>query len=397
MLKNALLLGTNRDDLNRLEDQLRDLSEIHTHTLLFDDSSNGSLRRAFVEADLVVLCSRGRSLRLLSVVDALTVPRRPPIIVCGDLNSPEATKLLVRIGADDLLTSTPTTDELQAAVLAVLRRQGENSAPRREPTTITILGAAGGVGGSFIACNLAHIFQVEAKKKTLIIDLDRAYAPISSMLGLKPARGIDDAISNLRTLDATALDGYGIRHDSGLQLISATGDGAFPRSISGADISQLLAIVKNRYDLIVIAANRWLDETSMESLAQSQLVLMTLRAELSDVRCAKRLRFFLTDTIGLHDEAIRFIVNRHSLHSVLPDNLLKKALGLSEMQIIPEATQLVRRSIDSGVPILDADRDSAVTRSLIRLANSLVGTEIVAEPLAFGRLWNSLSRSEKHP
>ncbi len=32
MLKKALLLGTNRDDLNRLEDQLRDLSEIHTRT-----------------------------------------------------------------------------------------------------------------------------------------------------------------------------------------------------------------------------------------------------------------------------------------------------------------------------------------------------------------------------
>jgi pilus assembly protein CpaE len=228
MLKDVLLVGMSREDLTRIEDQLRDFADIRTRTLLFDETSNGALRRSFAEADLVVLCSRGRQLTLLAAVDALPVSQKPPILVCGDLNTPDAAKLLVRIGVDDLLPSTPMTDELQTAVSKALRNHGDNLAARRDPVMITVLGAAGGVGSSFIACNLAHIFQSEGKKPTLLIDLDRAYAPITSMLGLKPSRGIDEAVANIPTLDAVALDGYASRHDSGLQLLSAAVDSSFP-------------------------------------------------------------------------------------------------------------------------------------------------------------------------
>ena len=397
MLKDVLLVGMSREDLTRIEDQLRDLADIRSRTLLFDDTSNGALRRSFAEADLVVLCSRGRQLNLLAAVDALPVSQKPPILVCGDLNTPDAAKLLVRIGVDDLLPSTPMTDELQTAVLKALRNHGDNSAGRREPIMITVLGAAGGVGGSFIACNLAHIFQSEAKKPTLLIDLDRAYAPITSMLGLKPSRGIDEAIVNIPTLDAIALDGYASRHDSGLQLISATIDGSFPRVISGTDISRLLAIIKSRHDLIVVAANRWLDEASIEALVQSQFVLIVLRPELADVRSAKRLQSLLTETIGLHEDTIRMVVNRYPSRSTLPDSLIQKALLVSDIHRIADDSSLVRRSIDSGTPVLEIDRDAATTRALIQLANTLAGTHMPVEKQPFARFWTSLSRSDKHP
>ena len=117
----------NREDLTRVEDQLRDIAEIRSRTLLFHDSSSGLLRRSFAEADLIVLCCHSRQLRLLSAVDALAMPQRPPILVCGDLNTPEETKLLVRIGVADLLPSVPTTDELQAAVSQALRNHGKSN------------------------------------------------------------------------------------------------------------------------------------------------------------------------------------------------------------------------------------------------------------------------------
>lgn len=396
MLKDVLLVGASREDLARVEDQLRDLGEIRLRTLIFNDASNGALRRSFAEAALVMLCCRGQQLNLLAAVDTLPTNRRPPIIVCGDLNSPEATKLLVRIGVDDWLPSTPTTDELQIAVSRALRTHGERSVSSRDPIMITVIGAAGGVGASFIACNLAHMMQTEARKPTLLIDLDRVYAPIMSMVGLKPSRGIDDAIANLDTLDAVAIDGYAARHDSGLQLLSATIDGAFPRSISGADISRLLTIVKNRHELIVVAANRWLDEASIETLVQSQFVLTVLRPELSDIRAAKRLRSLLTETLGLHDETIRTVVNRHSARSRLPDSLIRKALAVEELDRIPEDTALVRRSIDSGTPVSTIDRDAATTRALMQIVNPLVGVHTPADSPPFGRFWTSLTRSDKH-
>ncbi len=399
MLKDVLLIGMNREDLTRLEDQLRDVAEVQLRTLLFDDTTNGTLRRALAETDLVVLSARGGQTHLLAALEAQALPtsQKLPILVCGDLNTVEATKLMVRIGVDDLLPSTPTTDELQTAVTKALRSHSENSLASRDPIMITVLGAAGGVGTSFIACNLAHILQSEARKPTLLIDLDQIYSPITSMLGLNPSRGIDDAISNLHTLDAIALDGYSTKHSSGLQLLSTTNDGAFPRSINGSEFSRLLSIVKGRHDLIIVAANRWFDEASIESLVQSQFVLTVLRPELSDVRCARKLQSLLIQTIGLHDETIRTVVNRHSSRSALPDSFIKKALTTSEIHRIAEDISLVRRSIDSGTPVLEVDREAATTRTLIELANSLAGTHIATDTKLLGRFWTSLSRSDKHP
>ncbi len=399
MLKDVLLIGMNREDLTRLEDQLRDVAEVQLRTLLFDDTTNGTLRRALAETDLVVLSARGGQTHMLAALEAQALPtsQKLPILVCGDLNTVEATKLMVRIGVDDLLPSTPTTDELQTAVTKALRSHSENSLASRDPIMITVLGAAGGVGTSFIACNLAHILQSEARKPTLLIDLDQIYSPITSMLGLNPSRGIDDAISNLHTLDAIALDGYSTKHSSGLQLLSTTNDGAFPRSINGSEFSRLLSIVKGRHDLIIVAANRWFDEASIESLVQSQFVLTVLRPELSDVRCARKLQSLLIQTIGLHDETIRTVVNRHSSRSALPDSFIKKGLTTSKIHRIAEDISLVRRSIDSGTPVLEVDREAATTRTLIELANSLAGTHIATDTKLLGRFWTSLSRSDKHP
>jgi len=399
MLKDVLLIGMNREDLTRLEDQLRDVAEVQLRTLLFDDTTNGTLRRALAETDLVVLSARGGQTHLLAALEAQALPtsQKLPILVCGDLNTVEATKLMVRIGVDDLLPSTPTTDELQTAVTKALLSHSENSLASRDPIMITVLGAAGGVGSSFIACNLAHILQSEAQKPTLLIDLDQIYSPITSMLGLNPSRGIDDAISNLHTLDAIALDGYSTQHSSGLQLLSTTNDGAFPRSINGSEFSRLLSIIKSRHDLIIVAANRWFDEASIEVLVQSQFVLTVLRPELSDVRCTRKLQSLLIQTIGLHDETIRTVVNRHSSRSALPDSFIKKALTTSEIHRIAEDTSLVRRSIDSGTPVLEVDREAATTRTLIELANSLTGTHIATDTKLLGRFWTSLSRSDKHP
>lgn len=387
----------NREDLTGVDDQLRDIAEIRSRTLLVHNASNGLLRRSLAEADLIVLCCRSRPLRLLSAVDALAMPQRPPILVCGDLNTPEETKLLVRIGVADLLPSVPTTDELQAAVWRALRNHGGSPTSTHDPRVITAIGAAGGVGTSFIACNLAHILQTEAHQTTLLIDLDRAYAPITAMLDLKPTRGIEDAVTNLHTLDALALDGYTTRHESGLHLLASTIDSLVPRAVSSSEMSNLLSIIKGRHDLIIVAANRWLDEASIEALVQSQCVLTILRPELADLRSARRLHSLLTTTMGLHEESIHTVINRHPLRPTLPDSLFQKALAISTVCRIPEDTALVRHSIDSGTPIMAIDRDAAASRALLQLANILAETPIPERQQPFARFWRSFTRSDKHP
>jgi pilus assembly protein CpaE len=397
MLTPVLLVGTNQEDIARLADQLDTIEGIHLRSILFEECSNGMLRRPYSEADLIILCCRSHCLKLLSAIDALANTDRRPILVCGDLSSAEETKLLVRIGVEDLLSSTPSTEELQQAVTAALRNHKPILSPQPEATVVTVLGAAGGVGASMIACNLAHMFQAEAQKPTLLIDLDRICTPIASMLGLRSSRGLDEAITNLVTLDAIALDGYSARHDSGLQLLASVADESLPAPVSGSDFSRLLTIARDRFELIVIAANRWLDEPSIEAVLQSQLLLVVMRPELADLRATKMLRTILTETLGIYEDSMRIVVNRYSPRDTIQRQSVLKAIGSkSEPFMIPEDRSLVSRSIDAGSPLTEIARDAATTRAIMQLASSIVGKPIKTPARTFERFWISLSRGEKH-
>lgn len=393
-LKNILILAYSDEDLHRLEDQLRDERDWRLTLLRVTETLNGTLRRAFSEVDLALIYCRSGQSSLLEAIDALPEAHRPKVLVCGDLNSPEATRLLVRIGVVDLLPSTPTTPELQSAVRRALREVRTTGRSEREAHVISVFGASGGTGAWLIAGSLAHL-MAGASKKTLLIDLDLIYAPLAAMFGLTPVRGIVEAIRNVDSLDITALDGYVVRHSSGLDLLSNVATGAIPLSLSAAEFSRLLALCQQRYEFIFISANRWLDPASIEAASASHHVLVTFSQSLSDVRLATRLRQLLTQSVGVPEPVIRIILNRYSTRSPVKDDMISKAIGAMPFSRIPEDGPLVRRSLDSGVPLAELDRHSPMTEALIALQGQLTGARLAPQVSAVRRVLGTFSRGER--
>jgi pilus assembly protein CpaE len=371
-LKNILILGSADEDLTRLDDQLRDGSEWQVTRLRVSEALNGDLRRALSGADLAVVFCRSGQVSLLEAIDALSETHRPPVLVCGDLSSPEATRLLVRIGVADLLPSTPTTPELQAAIRRALRAVRPAEKSERQAQVISIFGVSGDTDASFITGALAHL-AAEASKKTLLIDLDLTFAPLTSMFGVPPIRGLVEAIKQVDTLDTTALDGYVSRHESGLYLLAGIASTAIPPTLVGAEFARLLVLCQERYDYIFIAANRWLDPASIEAATASHHVLLVLSQSLADVRLATRLRQLLTQSVGVPGSVIRIVLNRYSTRSPIKDDMISKAVGAKPFIKIPDDGPLVRRSLDSGVPLATLDRHSALTEALIALECQLTG------------------------
>lgn len=372
MLKDVIILGSTDEDLHRLEDQLRDGADLRIRSLRLSESANGTMQQALAQADLAIVSCRGQQLSTLDAIASLPDEQRPRILVCGELNSPEATRLLVRIGVVDLLPVAPTTEELHAAVRRALRDR-DGGVGERKTEVISVLGASGGVGASFVACNLAHLAAVSTERAVLLIDLDLAYAPIMSMLGLKSARSMADALGQLANLDAVALDGYAMRHASGLRLLSASPTGVPARALSGTELSMLLKLAREQYSLIVIAANRWLDPASVESVAESRRVLVLLGQSLGDVRNGLRLRSLLVDWLGVPRAAVEVVINRHSARAPVLARDVAKALGIVDPPVLPEDIELVRQSIDAATPLADLARHAPLTQALSELGARLAG------------------------
>lgn len=390
-LKKILILASAEDDLHRIEDQLRDENGWQLTLLRVGQALNGNLRRALLDIDLAVVCCRSGQVSLLEGIDALPEISRPQILVCGDLSSPEATRLLVRIGVVDLLPSTPTTSELHSAIRRALQGNAISAKTVAKARIISVFGVSGGFGASLIAGTLSHLVALTSKK-TLLIDLDLIYAPLAAMFGLKPVRGIVEAIQQVDTLDMTALDGYLSRHESGLDLVSNLPAGANPNMSDGASFARFLALCQRRYEFIFISANRWLDPLSMEAASVSNDVLLVLEQNLTDVRLATRLRQLLTQSIGVPESSVRLILNRYSTRSPVKDDMISKAVGAITVGKIPEDGPLVRRSLDSSTPLAALDRHSEVTEALVALETRLTGLPEVPAVGAVRRMFANLAR-----
>lgn len=393
-LRTVLIVSSNVEDLRRLEDQLRDEPDLRLNSIRLSEALNGNLRRDFGAADLAIVCCRNGQTAVLESIDALPEVHRPRILVCGELNSPEATRLLVRIGAVDLLPATPTTPELHSAVRRALRNGRVDEKSGRESRVITVFGASGESGAAFVAASLAHRIAA-AKKDTLLVDLDLIYAPLASMFGTRPTRGVAEAVAQLDTLDPVALEGYTAQHDSGLRLLSALPEGGLPRPVTGKELSRLLELGRERHDFVVISANSWFDPVSIEAATECQLVVIVLGQTLAEVRHAVRLRYLLTQSLGVPESMIRLVVNRHDPRSPVQDEMLVKALGAAPFAKIPDDAALIRRSIDSGTPIADLDRHSSVAMALEEFESRLTGLAMPTPASPIRRLLASLARGEQ--
>jgi len=379
MLKKVLVIGSVDEDLRRINDQLRDESDLRTATLRWIDGAAISLQEAIEGVDLVIVCDGGQQLGPLDALSGVRDPRRLPIIVCGETTSREITRLMVRLGVADLLPSTPSSEDLRAAVRRALRATEQSADEKREAFCISVLGASGGVGTSFLAANLAHVAAMDHARSVALFDLDMTFAPIVSMLGLNGGRSIVDALGQSSELDALALSGYALHHDSGLDVFAAIPVGVPPRIPDPAEWAALLRLARQRYDVVFIAVNRWLDAASIQSLSDSQRIVVVTRQTLADIRSAVRLRGLLSEWVGVPTSNLRVTINRYSPRAAIREKEVMNALHVPSPPTIPEDLQLVRHSVDSGIPIAKIRRNAPITEALYELNATLLGPTPVVE------------------
>jgi len=103
----------------------------------------------------------------------------------------------------------------------------------------------------------------------------------------------------------------------------------------------------------------------------------------------------LTLNVGVPDSVVRIILNRYSTRSPVKDDMISKAVGATPYAKIPEDGPLVRRSLDSGVPVAELDRHAPLTEALIALKGQLTGVAPAPAVSAVRRVFATLSRGER--
>jgi pilus assembly protein CpaE len=311
---------------------------------------------------------------------------RPPLVVVGPPVNAEAMRLAIRSGAKDYLVEPLHPDELVAALARVqgeLRRDTE----RASGVVDVVVGAAGGVGTSFIACNLAHLTVAAAERSCLLLDLDLNYAPLAHFLDLTPERGLTEALDALETLDEHALQGYVSKHRSGLQVMCTVPRSVvLSRDLQAERLAKLLGMLTAQYQHVIVDSPHQIDALNATVFGMARSVLLVLEQSVLHVKNSARLLSILTRELALPQERITVIVNRYNKRSAVTLEDVQRALGLPKVFTVPNHFKLSLDSIDTGMPLFDLDRDGAVVRSLSDLRAQLNGATRPGRTGLLGRL-----------
>lgn len=366
----VLVASRSSDTLRELAALLHDDPRLHVDTRLTLDRSLQTLPQEADRVDVVIVSCSDDALDDLEALASLDPGARPEVIACGTLTTSAANRAVVRAGATDLLPARPQRADLRAALERVIARAAAVSLAEGRGDVITVIGAAGGVGATFLACNLAHLSAVSGGR-ALLVDLDVAYSPMSGILGLTPERGLLEALQQWSTLDTTALEGYITRHDSGLGLLAAT-PGVWPdEKIDIERFRRLLQVLLRSQGHVFVEGSRWLDGPTVAALEESRHVLVVLMQSVMQVRNAARLYRLLSQQCAVPRERITVVLNRHSAHSPVQSDMVRRAIGCEEPVVIPEFEDLALDSLDSGIPVFELDRSSELARALTQLGQRL--------------------------
>ena len=369
----VVLAGRSERVLQSLAQGLADAPDMTCSIHLISDGRADALSGLEPLPDVLVLRFDADSLSDVAALADSSPEGRPPLIVVGPPGHPGAVRLAMRAGARDFLAEPVDPKELVVAVETLRNDLAHRSTASHRADLIVVLGAAGGVGTSMIACNLALALATETRAPTLLLDLDVNNAPLASFLDLAPERGLPTALEEIEYLDDQALPGYVAKHRSGLRLLGTpAGSLLSPRDLDANRFATLLGMLSTNFRYIVVDASHVLDDLAVTAVGMARNVLLVVQQSVVQVKQAARTVNVLCNGIGIASSRLLVVVNRFQKHSTVGLDDIRRALGHEELTVLPSLYKSVLASVDSGIPLLEHDRSSAVARAIIELQQEIV-------------------------
>lgn len=226
-----------------------------------------------------------------------TVRRRGVVLVRREPESdPEVWRLAVDIGAEAVL-NLPDDEGSLVDRLADAAEEGEGQA-----VTIGVIGGRGGAGASTLACALA-VGAVGAGLRTTLIDGDPLGGGLDVLFGGEQAEGLrwpDFAASRGRVAGAALEESLPLLH--GVRVLSW--DRGEPVEASPDAMRSVLAAARRTSEAVIVDLPRGVDATVAEALAQLDLGLLVVPADLRSVAAARR----VASTVRMVLQDVRAVV-----------------------------------------------------------------------------------------
>lgn len=380
MKHNVLLAGRSKDNLHSLEAAMRGEAGLNVSLRLIENGHSDPLYGLGVLPDVLVFDLGAAWEEELKAFGQNHVTARPSLIAVGPAGDPQMMRMAMQAGARDFFTRPVPAPELLAAVKKIAL-EGSARSRQKEGSLTAVINAKGGSGGSFLACNLAHIMTAHIGLRVLLLDLDVQFGTLALYLDLNPGTGLVDALNAADQLDGLALEGHAVRHASGLRLLaSRSNEVASPWQIPQGRINKAISVAKKTFDCVVVDVPRQIDPLTSAVLEQANHILIVMQQSLSGLREAAWLARIIKRDLAVPGDHIHIVVNRHQENAEVGTADIAEAFKEQQVFVVPNDFKRVVQTLNNGVPIFEFDPKLPISRSIQDMAIKLSGREPAKRP-----------------
>jgi pilus assembly protein CpaE len=344
---------------------------------LFEQLVDGEL------PDVLLVGPHAPTAEVLTLASRLDVQSPGIAVVLMAEPSPETWQAAMRAGIRDLLPPTADAAEIRAAVerasqAAASRRRVLRPVSETERYTgrvITIASPKGGVGKTTVSTNLAIGLTAAAPQSTVLVDLDVQFGDCASALGLVPEYTLPDAVRGPASEDTMVLKTFLTQHPSGLYAVCGAESQAAGDTVTGEDVTRLLASLAREFRYVVVDTAPGLSEQTLAALDRATDVVMLTSMDVPGVRGLRKeldvLRELCMIPAGRH-----VVMNFADPKGGLSVRDVETTIGAGVDVVLPRS-KAVPASTNQGVPIIQSSRRDPMAKELRRLVSRFAATPLM--------------------
>jgi pilus assembly protein CpaE len=297
--------------------------------------------------------------------------------------STELLQAAIRAGARDTVTATDSAalaqsvgrvGDLLAGASRVPAIQGERSAPGR---LVAVFSTKGGVGKSTVAINVAVAMARRTQERVALLDADLNFGDVAVLLGLPPQHTVLDAAASLQFGETGLVGSMLMRHSSGVLVLPAPTEPVLGTSLRADEMVAICEALQSLCGYVVVDLPTQFDDVVLAVVDAADEVLLVGGMDIPSVKNLK-IGIQALDLAAIAGQKMRLVLNRANTQVKLDVREVEQVLGMRAEFPIPSDIA-VPMSVNAGVPVVDYEPRSAVTRALEHIAATLLGTNAPAK------------------
>ena len=330
-------------------------------------------RVAEIKPDLCVIgldADPARAIELIAQIHATA----PDVVVLPASVTTDSALILkaVRAGAREFLTLPSDPAELQEIAGRLCKpRQGPDTLAIRGPQVVAVTGAAGGVGCTSVAVNLAATLAARKSQECLLLDFDLMFGAVDVCLDVIPDNTLSTILQSFDRLDQTLLKRSLTRHKSGLYVLPhpvAMEDAA---RIDPESLKRFLGLLKSAFPTLVVDTSKGLQSSDLVAFEMSDVILTVVTLDLTCLRNTARLLNLFRQFDGMIDR-VKIVVNRvGSIENEISLSKAEETLMTPIFRQILNAPKPFQASRVKGAPLCDAAPGTRVQQDFVETAGAL--------------------------